>query len=389
MIGQPQCNSVTEIICEGSPHEMGRAQGVAAKRKIHDANQAIDALEAFQLQQPPWLPYRAYRFLAEQRAARFLAEPLGRDHPAMMERLAGISEGAEVAPNRILFFNAFEQLLSSVGGCTACPGACSAVAVRGRRAAGGAPILARNFDYLPLAQPFYLVRECKPRDGLRTLEFTSAPLLGAIDGMNEAGLCITYNYGFTTDQPSEPAAPISIVISAALQRCRNVAEAADYLASSPRWGGALLMLVDADGDIASLELSSTRSFLRHPVAGEHLLHHSNAFSSTHMQDVQIAWDAVYTDSAPSALRGRRLHASAEGRDQRFRELLGGETPLDCDALTAVMADHGPEGIPSDHTPCVHSSYWNTTACIQFLPKTRRMRVSFSSACQARFEEIGF
>ena len=389
MTGQPQCPSAIEIICEGSPHEMGHAQGVAAKCKIHAANQAIDALEAFQLQQPPWLPYRAYRFLAEHKAARFLAEPLGRDYPAMMERLAGISEGAEVTPNKILFFNAFEQLLSSVGGCTACPGACSAVAVRGRRAAGGAPILARNFDYLPLAQPFYMVRGCKPRDGFRTLEFTSAPLLGAIDGMNEAGLCITYNYGFTTDLPSSPAAPISIAISEALHRCRNVTEAADYLESSPRWGGALLMLVDADGDIASLELSSTRSYLRRPAGGENLLHHSNAFSSTQMQDVQIALDAVYTDIAPSALRGRRLHDSAELRDQRFRDLLSGETPLDCDALTAVMADHGPDGIPSDHTPCVHSAYWNTTACIQFLPKTRRMRASFSSACEACFEEIGF
>lgn len=389
MIGQPQCPSVVEIVCEGSPHEMGRAQGVAAKSKIHAANQAIDALEAFQLQQPPWLPYRAYRFLAEHKAARFLAEPLGRDYPAMMERLAGISEGAEVTPNKILFFNAFEQLLSSVGGCTACPGACSAVAVRGRRAAGGAPILARNFDYLPLAQPFYMVRGCKPRDGFRTLEFTSAPLLGAIDGMNEAGLCITYNYGFTTDLPSSPAAPISIAISEALHRCRNVTEAADYLESSPRWGGALLMLVDADGDIASLELSSTRSYLRRPAGGENLLHHSNAFSSTQMQDVQIAMDAVYTDSAPSALRGRRLHDSAELRDQRFRDLLSGEKPLDCDALTAVMADHGPDGMPSDHTPCVHSAYWNTTACIQFLPKTRRMRASFRSACEACFEEIGF
>ena len=149
------------------------------------------------------------------------------------------------------------------------------------------------------------------------------------------------------------------------------------------------MLVDADGDIASLELSSTRSFLRRPAGGENILHHSNAFSSTQMQDVQIALDAVYTDSPPSALRGRRLHDSAELRDQRFRDLLSGETPLDCDALTAVMADHGPDGIPSDHTPCVHSAYWNTTACIQFLPKTRRMRASFSSACEACFEEIGF
>ena len=46
-------------------------------------------------------------------------------------------------------FNALEPVLSSVGGCIACPGACSAVAVRGSRSITGKPMVARNFDYLP------------------------------------------------------------------------------------------------------------------------------------------------------------------------------------------------------------------------------------------------
>ena len=60
-------------------------------------------------------------------------------------------------------------------------------------------MVARNFDYLPLIQPYYLIRESRPQGRLRAFEFTTAPLVGAVDGMNEAGLCITYNYGFTTD----------------------------------------------------------------------------------------------------------------------------------------------------------------------------------------------
>ena len=74
-------------------------------------------------------------------------------------------------------------------------------------------MVARNFDYLPLIQPYYLIRESRPQGRLRALEFTTAPLAGAVDGMNEAGLCITYNYGFTTDEPTRPAAPISMAIS--------------------------------------------------------------------------------------------------------------------------------------------------------------------------------
>lgn len=389
MFGSHTRSAVLEVVCKGRPCEMGKAQGTAAKKKIQAARLALADLEAFRLQQPWWLPYWTYRWLAEQKAARLLAAPLARDNPAMKERLDGIAEGAGLGVKSILLFNAIEPLLSSAGGCTACPGACSAVAVRRRRSETGEPVVAINFDYLPLVQPFYLVRESRPEGMLRALEFTTAPLAGAVDGMNEAGLCVTYNYAFTTDQPREPAVPISIAIAEALERCRTVTEAADFIVSRPRWGGGLLMLGDADGDIASLELSTTRWHLRRPARDDDALYHTNAFSSPQMQQVQVPWEAVYTNDAPVPLRGRRLHQSSELRDQRFKQLLSDAKVLDADGLAAIMADHGPDGMPSDFTPCVHGSYWYTTACLQFFPMRRRMRVAYNTACQARFEEVGF
>ena len=232
MLTEPAACNLVEVICQGSPREMGLAQGAGVRNKIHAAREALTRLEAFRLQQPWWLPYRVYRWLADYKASRFLAHC---DNPEMIQRLAGIAEGAGISLKAICLFNALEPLLSSVGGCTACPGACSAVAVRGRRSATGEPIVARNFDYLPLVQPFYLVRESRSQGKLRAFEFTTAPLAGAVDGMNEEGLCITYNYGFTTDEPPAPAAPISIAISEALGRCGTVAEAADWITSRPRW----------------------------------------------------------------------------------------------------------------------------------------------------------
>ena len=383
----PTHPKMVEAICEGSPREMGFAQGAAARAKIRGAYEALRELEAFRLQQPDWLPYSVYRWIAEQKASRFLSAPLARDFPAMKERLIGIARGANVSLKGVLLINGLEPLMSSVGGCTACPGACSAVAIRGRRSKDGQPIVARNFDYLPLVQPFYLVRKTRPSAGLRAIEFTTAPLAGAVDGMNEAGLCIIYNYGFTTDQPTSPAAPISMAISAALQQCSSVTQAVDFISSMPRWGGALLMLADADGDIASLELSSTRHYLRRPAEGEDVLSHTNAFSSPQMQEVQIAHDAIYTDSAPTPLRGRRLHQSSELRDRRFQQLLAETDVLDVDRLSAIMSDHGPEGTPGDDTICMHGSYWFTTACLQFFPGSRRIRVAYDTACQARFEDV--
>ena len=274
-------SKVVEVICQGSPKEMGLAQGAGVENKIHAALGDLAKLEAFRLRQPWWLPYRIFRWVSGQRAWRFLAGPLRRDYPAMSQRLSGIAEGAGVGLKAVYLLNALEPLLSSVGGWTTCPGACSAVAVRGRRSVTAEPMVARNFDYLPLVQPYYVVRESRPQGKLRAFEFTIAPLAGAVDGINEAGLCIAYNYGFTTDGAGVRAAPISMVISEALECCRTVAEAADWISSRPRCGGGLLMLCDASGDIASLELSSTRSYLRRPAPGEDVLFHTNAFSSAH------------------------------------------------------------------------------------------------------------
>ena len=131
----------------------------------------------------------------------------------------------------------------------------------------------------------------------------------------------------------------------------------------------------------------TRSDLRRPASGEDVLFHTNAFSSARMREVQVPWDAVYTDRAPTPLRGRRLHQSSELRDQRFERLLGESEILGAAELGAIMADHGANGTPDDFTPCVHGSYWKTTACLQFFPKSRRMRVAYDTACQARYEEV--
>jgi len=376
-----------EASCRGTPHEMGLAQGSALRAKIIAARDELARIESFANRRPKWLPYWLYRFIAERKAWHAFAKPLAGDFPETTSRIAGIAEGAGVGLKPIALFNVLEPMLSSVGGCTACPGACSAVAVRGSRSATGEPIVARNFDYLPLVQPYYVIRESVPVGGFRSLDFTAAPLAGAVDGMNEHGLCIAYDYAFTTDLPAMPAAPISMVIAEALARCRTVSEAAAWITSRRRWGGGLLLLADATGDIASMEVSSTRTHVRRPAEGEDALFHTNAFSAELMRQVQIPDNAVYDERAPRPLQGRRLHNSSDRRDARFRDLVGRIDVFDVDRLATLMADHGPNDEPADDTVCVHGSYWFTTACLQFLPMSRQLRVAYDTACQAQYETL--
>ncbi|MBI4425185.1 MAG: hypothetical protein HY554_15750, partial [Elusimicrobia bacterium] len=169
--------------------------------------------------------------------------------------------------------------------------------------------------------------------------------------------------------------------------CATVEEAARWISSRPRWGGGLLMLADASGDIASLELSSTASRLRRPEAGGDALWHTNAFSTSEMKRVEVPGNAVFDHRAPKALRGRRVHESAERRASRLEKLLGGDDRLGADEIARRLGDHGADGQASDTTVCVHGSYWHTTAVLQYFPRARRMRASFTTACRTDWREF--
>ncbi len=231
------------------------------------------------------------------------------------------------------------------------------------------------------------MREIRPAAGLHSLEFFTAPMAGAIDGVNEAGLAITYNYAFTLDKPSRPAGLVSLAISEALarlpHRCRS--SPVDRLASPP-WR-ASPMLADESGDIASLELSATHSQLRRPTADQNILYHSNCFFHDEMCALQVPAQAVFTDRAPTPIRGRRVLQSADCRRDRLGELLADNRPLGPTNYTRTLSDHGPTGQPSDDTLCMHGTYWTTTASLQWFPRERKVRVAYSPTCQAKYVEF--
>ena len=342
------------------------------------------------MEQPRWMPFPWFLVLAEQKVSRVVAPGIAAAFPEMHARLQGIAEGAAISLRSLYLFIGLEALMASVDGRITIPAlaaACSAVAIRGRRAADGQPVIARNFDYLPIVQPFYSLRESRPAGGMRSMEFITAPMAGTIDGVNEAGLCVTYNYAFTLDRPNQPSGMISMAISEALARCRTVAEASDWITSRPRWGGGLLMLADPSGDIASLELSSTSSRLRRPAGDTDLIYHTNCFSDGHMCDVQVPTTAMFTDRVPAPLRGRRVLQSAQRRREQFERLFSNHAAFDSEQLRQLLGDHGASGQPSDDSLCMHGSYWTTTASLQFFPARRSMRVAYSSTCDANYVEL--
>jgi hypothetical protein len=377
----PQVN----VVCRGSPEERGSTQGEALRPLIRACAAAIDELEAFRLRQPRWMPYRVYRRLAEHKADQFLGRALAAELPAARARLGKIAAASGLPRRTVALANAFEAVLSDLSASTtAAEFGCSAVAVGAQRSATGAPLLAHNFDYLPLVQPFYVLREERPAGGLRSLVFSVAPLCGAVDGLNEAGLAVSLNYAYATDPP-RPAPTISMRLAQMLDTCRTVEEAILFLTSVPRWGGGLVMLAD-ETSAASLELSNTHSHVRRAAASD-VVYHTNAYCGDATRAVELPQAAVHGTLAPAALRGRRVHQSSERRNARFADRLGAGGRLGPDDLATLMADHGPDAAPSADSACMHSSYWMTTACVQALPAERRLRVAYDTACRATYVDF--
>lgn len=378
----PQINAV----CSGNSKDRGFAHGQAMAKMIRESAEAIHELEAFRLQTPWWIPYQAFVMLADYKAERAVRSGLANELPEAWARLQAMSQGSGVSLRRLALLNAMEPVLSDLtGSVTGLEAGCSAVAVGAERSGGHGAILAHNFDYLPLVQRFYCIRDERPNNGLRSLQFSIAPMAGTVNGINEAGLAVTMNYAYTTDK-NRPAPTISMRLAEVLARCRTVQDACEYLTHSSRWGSGLIMLADANGATASLELTPTRHFIR-PGSPHGIVTHANRAGGEPTSAVQLPTNAVHSNRSPQALRGHRVHSSSEHRERALREIELYDSPLDPDTLAKQMANHGPADSPSRLTLCMHSDYWYTTACIQLLPEARRLRVSYSTACQAQYTDF--
>ena len=375
--------------CSGEPCEMGLTQGTQLREKILGVHRSLRRVEALRLEQPWWLPYPLFLKLAERKTAQPLVAALRRLNPAMLARLEGIGQGAGLTLGSLCLMNAMEAFIGSVQGRTVSlpTGACSSLAVRGGRSWTGEPVIARNFDYPLLFQPFYMLRDSRPRGGFRSLDFAVAPQAGTVDGVNEKGLAITLDYAFVTDS-GVPNPLVTMLIADALASCASVTEAVRRIMATPRWGAGLLMLADAAGDMATVELSNTRSGVRRPAPGTDWLLNTNVCHCPETLAVQVSESAAYSERTPMALRGGAVLRPHVVRARRIEELLRDRISIGPDELAAIMADHGPSGAPDGASPCVHTGYFNTTASLQWFPRRRSVRVAYNWACKARYVEIG-
>ncbi len=376
------------VECRGDHRAMGQVQGAACRAELGRLEQVLLAIA---------LPDQGRLAAALERVTPPLTGALGRvgrrlmtrdfvrAYPEHLERMIGIAEGGAV-PVHLLFVAPLVELTLNRGAYTLPPpAACTAVAVTRGRSATGEALIAKNFDYPPASNAMHLTRLSRPRAGRRagSLEVTKAPLPGCHDGVNEHGLAVTYNYGHFRGR-SRARISITVLVQELLETCRSVGEALAMLRDRPRAGGALLMLADAGGDIASVELAPDFFSVRR---GDALVHANHALTDE-MMARDIPREARIPGWVwPAELRGRRVQESSERRLERASMLLDSMGAASDRDLAAVLADHGAAGDGDDNTVCRHGPYYSTTCSMVLLPKQRSMRLLVGQPCAGSFTDL--
>lgn len=381
------------VECAGDHREMGRAQGAACRGDLAQLEKVL--LEVAGVAQDGRLAPlrhlgRPVAGAAGRIGQRLLGGDLTRLHPHHVERLRGIAEGADLPLHRMFVGPLVELVLNRASYRRAAPGACTAVALSGARTRTGEALIAKNFDYPPASGALHLTRLSRPEGAGRaaSLEVTKAPLSGSHDGVNEHGLAVTYNYGHFRGKAGARVS-ISVLVQEVLESCRTVDQAIARLRAHARSGGALIMLADADGTIASVELGPDTMAVRR---GD-LLVHANHASTAELAARDVPKDAVFPRwMMPAALRGKRVQQSSEERHRRAEELARALAPGEAgeEGLTALLADHGPgdaAGPGDDDTICRHGPYYATTCAVVLRPRSRSMRLRVGWPCEGDFSDL--
>ncbi len=389
----PRPNLIPSIVlARGKDRQWGQMIGEAESERILAAQRSLSELPVFLVHKPWWMPFSFYLKMAERLAQKTLQSPMVRVFPRSLDRLRGMASGAGVRLETLCLFQMLEaatnQHTDRMGMDAPPAGGCTAIALGADRVQEGEPVLLHNLDQVEQAATCLTVRKSRAEGELTSICLTLSPLCGVVDGINEAGLSISYNYAAAVEVDPE-GTPLSLAISDVLGNCRTVPEAVRRFIKNTRSHGAILMLGDATGCLARLELSGHfyhLEWLKDPAG---VLFHTNQYRSEKMQERQVTRNAVYRETCPPALRGVRIRESSEQREQRIIAQLQEVDQVKVDAAPALLQDHGRANEGGPNTVCMHGNYWATIASVELLPQSRVFRVGYGPACCTTYQDFTF
>jgi predicted choloylglycine hydrolase len=202
----------------------------------------------------------AAKFLAMTAASLF--EPkIAPEHMAEVKSLASYTS---IDPRQMLLAQCFLDLSPMT--------ACSTVTLPAAASPDGVARFGRNLDFpsFDVADKASVVLVYRPEGHYAFASVAWPGMVGVLSGMNEHGLTLA-NMEVKRGPRVPSAMPYTLLYRSVLERCKTVDEAIDFLRDTPRQSANNLMLMDASGERAVVELTPDSVTVRHASEGAALI----------------------------------------------------------------------------------------------------------------------
>ncbi|MHA1819716.1 MAG: C45 family autoproteolytic acyltransferase/hydrolase [Promethearchaeota archaeon] len=401
-------NGITYIKIKGTPKERGLQQGQLLREHIDRALKMLFASKMFKSIKPKHTPLFFVKIGLGYLGKKNIEKDLKKYLPEHFEKMKAISKGAKLSQLLNMGLHFFEVLnghpkvlyrnppdiakhysMDHIPKIPSVPNiGCSMFFAMPPATANNEYYYARNYDFPKILQPFQMVREEIPDDGIRNLTLTQYPLVGAHIGMNDKGLVVGYNYGRAWKwDPLDfrlKGIPGTYILQKVLETCETTEEAVEYVKNFPaRSNGFHFGIMDASGNATLVETTATRWAIRKPENG--VLVHTNIYVTDKLRDANLPYDVRFSmgdaDFSPIESPIRRFK---RGYELMIKNL----GKIDIAALKSILRDHDngdpeKEG-PDDFSICTHGVAGITLASIIANPKRKEMLITDKQPCMSEY-----
>jgi isopenicillin-N N-acyltransferase like protein len=347
----------------GTPYAQGRQHGAALRDQI--AHNITIYFERFERQGKVGRPEVLAR-------AELYADAIAQHSQDYFDGLRGVAEGSGCNLIELVALNVRYEILYYQLGVNAMADGCTAFAIEPEKTANGHLLLGQNWDWIPQVQGAIL--HTIDADGMETISFTEAGIVGGKIGLNSAGLGLTINGITSTDDDWSRLSKPFHVRCYEMLRTRDFNAALAIITSSDRACSTNFLIAQAPDRIVDIEAAPKQIRLLTCESG--CVVHTNHF---------VDPGSMGITEPPNPRR-----QFSQNRRARMQELLTAQPGLTIDDLKQFLQDHRehPYSICRHEDPNgpAADQYKTVTAVVMDLNE-RRIWLSDGPPCVGEFQEL--
>ena len=342
----------SEITVSGSPHEMGRQIGEAAREEVRGFCEVA------------LVRVNKTVTISRERAMRIAAACISwaeRYSPDMIAELRGTAEAANVPLEALMLLQVRNQLQpDQEAGCTS-------LSIAGHATADGYAIVAQNWDNDPLLDEYTIVLTRRPTAKPAMMTVTQAGLISYL-GFNSAGIGACVN---TLPAPSRDVGVPHYFTLRGIYEAESLDEAIHAVRRAQRAIPANIMLATPQGP-ADLEVTLDDVHVLRDDGSGHITHTNHCL---HPELVEI--NDEFPELIESHPRKTRIDTLISSHDGPF-------TVAD---VQQMLADHDrhPRSICRHENDHPQHGFWETVFSLVMQPSAGRMYVTRGTPCCCPFE----